>query len=101
MESVRRGYSSGTAIIGNGGNGVACLPGNDQDVKRIAASPSVVGLMRPSVDEDAADKEIITMMTKCWAEDPLDRPDFTALKVTIRKLNKYLVAKISMSSHHQ
>jgi len=41
------------------------------------------------------------MMTKCWAEDPLDRPDFTALKVTIRKLNKYLVAKISMSSHHQ
>merc|ERR550539_615460 len=28
------------------------------------------------------------MMTRCWSEDPLDRPDFSALKVAIRKLNK-------------
>jgi hypothetical protein len=45
-------------------------------------------ILRPSVDDNAADAEIIRMMTKCWAEDPLDRPDFSALKVAIRKLNK-------------
>lgn len=44
--------------------------------------------LRPSVDENCADEEIIKMMTKCWSEDPLDRPDFSALKVAIRKLNK-------------
>ncbi len=44
--------------------------------------------LRPMVDEDCADEEIIKMMKKCWSEDPLDRPDFSALKVAIRKLNK-------------
>ena len=56
-----------------------------------AASPGGGGsdILRPTVDETAADDaEIIRMMTKCWSEDPLDRPDFSALKVTIRRLNK-------------
>ncbi|RXG71814.1 hypothetical protein Avbf_04181 [Armadillidium vulgare] len=28
------------------------------------------------------------MMRRCWAEDPLDRPDFRHLKGLVRKLNK-------------
>lgn len=60
------------------------------DIVEGVRRPSQAGksLLRPMVDEDCADEEIIKMMTKCWSEDPLDRPDFSALKVAIRKLNK-------------
>ena len=51
-------------------------------------------VLRPTVEPEAADAEIIRMMTKCWAEDPLLRPDFSALKVTIRKLNRCGVSTI-------
>ena len=44
-------------------------------------------LFRPSL-EDASDSEVVTIMKKCWAEDPFERPEFTYLKNWIRKLNK-------------
>ena len=68
--------ASGSDGCGSPASGIGGSGGNVDDV------------LRPSVDETAADVEIIRMMTKCWSEDPLDRPDFSALKVTIRKLNK-------------
>ncbi|XP_065362565.1 atrial natriuretic peptide receptor 1 isoform X2 [Calliphora vicina] len=33
-------------------------------------------------------KEINTVMQKCWSEDPVERPDFNALKTIIRNINK-------------
>lgn len=33
-------------------------------------------------------EDVINIMTKCWHEDPLERPTFSALKGIIRKINK-------------
>ena len=55
----------------------------------MAAGDAASNVLRPTVEPVAdADPEIIRMMTRCWGEDPLLRPDFSALKVTIRKLNR-------------
>ena len=69
IESVKRGSPAPSSCGGRSGGGGG-------------------GPMRPMVDEDAADEELTKMMTKCWSEDPGERPDFNALKVAIRKLNK-------------
>ncbi|XP_065092696.1 atrial natriuretic peptide receptor 1 isoform X1 [Ochlerotatus camptorhynchus] len=42
---------------------------------------------RPKVDETSYE-DVNNIMVKCWAEDPLDRPDFNLLKTIIRKINK-------------
>jgi hypothetical protein len=52
-------------------------------------------LLRPSISEDACEEEVIRMMKSCWADEPLERPDFQQLKGIIRKLNKC----VSFSTH--
>ncbi|XP_076759178.1 atrial natriuretic peptide receptor 1 isoform X3 [Xylocopa sonorina] len=52
-------------------------------VKRGGGSP-----LRPVIDESAVEEEVATLMRRCWAQDAADRPDFPALKQTIRKINK-------------
>lgn len=44
--------------------------------------------IRPYLEIDECDDEIIELMKKCWMEDPLDRPDFGQIKQIIRRLNK-------------
>ncbi|KAK9723098.1 Protein tyrosine and serine/threonine kinase [Popillia japonica] len=44
--------------------------------------------LRPVIIENTCDDEVASLMRRCWAEDSADRPDFTALKNTVRKLNK-------------
>ncbi|XP_071083341.1 atrial natriuretic peptide receptor 1-like isoform X2 [Haliotis cracherodii] len=44
---------------------------------------------RPTIEEyDCPCDELADVIKRCWAEDPAERPDFTALKSIIRKLNK-------------
>nr|AEL97641.1 guanylyl cyclase receptor [Bactrocera dorsalis] len=43
---------------------------------------------RPYIDEHDGYLDINNLMIKCWAEDPLERPDFNALKSIIRRINK-------------
>ncbi|XP_037573883.1 atrial natriuretic peptide receptor 1 [Dermacentor silvarum] len=45
-------------------------------------------LFRPVFDEVDCPDEVRQLITKCWAGDPNERPDFQALKPLIRKLNK-------------
>lgn len=45
---------------------------------------------RPSIDEVLnADEALISLMTKCWVENPHDRPEFPAIRKQVRLLNKY------------
>jgi atrial natriuretic peptide receptor A len=91
VEGVRRsGRTSGADGGGSSGslaaNTTTCNPAGT--VTPASGNSTSKGILRPLVDKDSADEEIISMMTRCWSEDPLDRPDFSALKVAIRKLNK-------------
>ncbi|XP_048750952.1 atrial natriuretic peptide receptor 1-like isoform X6 [Ostrea edulis] len=44
---------------------------------------------RPTLEEcDCPCDELADVIRRCWAEDPMERPDFQALKSIIRKLNK-------------
>ncbi|XP_069101886.1 atrial natriuretic peptide receptor 1-like isoform X4 [Argopecten irradians] len=44
---------------------------------------------RPTLEEaDCPCDELAEVIRKCWSEDPMERPDFQALKSIIRKLNK-------------
>lgn len=45
--------------------------------------------LRPTT-ELPCEEEVTSLMKRCWAEDPADRPDFTTLKATIRRLNKWV-----------
>ncbi|XP_066595921.1 atrial natriuretic peptide receptor 1 [Prorops nasuta] len=54
-----------------------------EGVRRGGSSP-----LRPVIDEAAVEEEVATLMRRCWAQDAADRPDFPALKQTIRKINK-------------
>lgn len=44
--------------------------------------------LRPNTTELSCEEEVANLMKRCWAEDPADRPDFSTLKATIRRLNK-------------
>ncbi|XP_046576411.1 atrial natriuretic peptide receptor 1-like isoform X1 [Haliotis rubra] len=44
---------------------------------------------RPTIEEfDCPCDELAEVIKRCWAEDPVERPDFQSLKTIIRKLNK-------------
>lgn len=58
-----------------------------QLVSRVPVYPHIP--FRPIVEDNKETCcDINNMMIKCWAEDPIDRPDFATIKSSIRKINK-------------
>ncbi|CAG9806122.1 unnamed protein product [Chironomus riparius] len=44
---------------------------------------------RPNIDNGKDSCcDVNNLMMKCWSEDPIDRPDFSAIKSMVRKINK-------------
>jgi hypothetical protein len=43
---------------------------------------------RPTTDNSCHCEELTVLMDSCWAEDPVERPDFSHIKIYITKLNK-------------
>ncbi|EDS31817.1 atrial natriuretic peptide receptor A [Culex quinquefasciatus] len=57
-------------------------------IKLVKNGPESYGMpFRPRVDETSYE-DVNNIMVKCWAEEPLERPDFNLLKTIIRKINK-------------
>uniref|UniRef100_A0A8C6TUL0 Guanylate cyclase n=1 Tax=Neogobius melanostomus TaxID=47308 RepID=A0A8C6TUL0_9GOBI len=44
--------------------------------------------LRPTVDPQTHSPELGTLMSRCWAEEPTERPDFSHIRVLLRKQNK-------------
>ena len=45
--------------------------------------------LRPTTADLNCDEEVEnTLMKECWSDEAANRPDFSSLKETIRKLNK-------------
>jgi len=46
------------------------------------------GGFRPTVDKLSMGEELSTVMVKCWAEDPRERPDIGYVRSEVKKINK-------------
>uniref|UniRef100_A0A8C5WHE1 Guanylate cyclase n=1 Tax=Leptobrachium leishanense TaxID=445787 RepID=A0A8C5WHE1_9ANUR len=71
-------------------NGVFYIDGSEYSPKEIIErvrsreKPS----FRPSTNLYCHIQELGLLLQRCWAEDPLDRPDFHQIKVLLRKYNR-------------
>lgn len=45
--------------------------------------------LRPAVNNQAHSEELGLLMQRCWAEEPTERPEFSHIKVFLRKQNRY------------
>jgi len=57
-------------------------------------------VFRPTLLE-TDDDDLLYMIRRCWAEDPSDRPDFSAIKGMIKRINKYVFLKYTLSNAKQ
>uniref|UniRef100_A0AAR2JPN4 Guanylate cyclase n=1 Tax=Pygocentrus nattereri TaxID=42514 RepID=A0AAR2JPN4_PYGNA len=44
--------------------------------------------LRPSVNSQTHSEELGLLMQRCWAEEPMERPEFSHIKVLLRKQNR-------------
>lgn len=44
--------------------------------------------LRPTVDPQAHSPELGQVMQRCWAEEPTERPEFSQIRLLLRKHNR-------------
>nr|XP_005314616.2 atrial natriuretic peptide receptor 2 [Chrysemys picta bellii] len=71
-------------------NGPFYIEGMDLSPKEIVQKVrnSQKPYFRPSIDLGLHSEELAVLMERCWAQEPAERPDFTQLKIFIRRFNK-------------
>ncbi|KAL8204149.1 UNVERIFIED_CONTAM: Nitrogen permease regulator 2 [Gekko kuhli] len=71
-------------------NGAFYVEGMDLSPKEIVQKVrhSQRPYFRPTVDTRAHSEELAVLMERCWAQELAERPDFTQIKIFIRRFNK-------------
>ncbi|XP_033928669.1 atrial natriuretic peptide receptor 2 [Melopsittacus undulatus] len=71
-------------------NGPFYIEGMDLSPKEIVQKVrnSQKPFFRPSIDIGVHSEELAVLMERCWAQDPAERPDFSQIKIFIRRFNK-------------
>nr|XP_033780286.1 atrial natriuretic peptide receptor 1 [Geotrypetes seraphini] len=71
-------------------NGVFYVDGMDFSPKEIVEQVKCRQKVcfRPSIHVRGQMEELGLLMQRCWAEEPLERPDFSQIKVLLRKFNR-------------
>ncbi|NXX79842.1 ANPRB protein, partial [Urocolius indicus] len=71
-------------------NGPFYVEGMDLSPKEIVQKVrnSQKPFFRPSIDIGVHSEELAVLMERCWAQEPAERPDFSQIKIFIRRFNK-------------
>ncbi|NXN91867.1 ANPRB protein, partial [Rhinopomastus cyanomelas] len=71
-------------------NGPFYIEGMDLSPKEIVQKVrnSQKPFFRPSIDIGVHCEELAVLMERCWAQEPAERPDFSQIKIFIRRFNK-------------
>ncbi|NWW94460.1 ANPRB protein, partial [Rhynochetos jubatus] len=76
-------------------NGPFYIEGMDLSPKEIVQKVrnSQKPFFRPSIDIGVHSEELAVLMERCWAQEPAERPDFSQIKIFIRRFNKWVAGK--------
>lgn len=83
-----------------GGTCVEVLPHHGGLVLTVGHAPAEIvqkvrnsqkPFFRPSIDIGVHTEELAVLMERCWAQEPAERPDFSQIKIFIRRFNKWVV----------
>ncbi|XP_061468570.1 atrial natriuretic peptide receptor 2 [Rhineura floridana] len=71
-------------------NGAFYIEGMDLSPKEIVQKVrnSQRPYFRPTIDTRLHSEELAILMERCWAQEQVERPDFTQIKIFIRRFNK-------------
>ena len=47
-------------------------------------------LLDTQYDSQGCSVELAGLIRRCWSEDPLERPDFGAIKTALKRMDKYV-----------
>uniref|UniRef100_A0A452H7X1 Guanylate cyclase n=1 Tax=Gopherus agassizii TaxID=38772 RepID=A0A452H7X1_9SAUR len=79
-------------------NGPFYIEGMDLSPKEIVQKVrnSQKPFFRPSIDMGLHSEELAVLMERCWAQEPAERPDFSQIKIFIRRFNKWVEGSTSI-----